>query len=405
MLKLFCITLGSSIGSTVMWLLLVPFLKTIVDNTGQIGEVGMTRQISSLVGSLLVCVWADEGKVLMKFMGTEIIQFILAILFLGMLIFAPANVNYEFVLVWTALRFGIIGASSIVSYKIVGQFAGSWGKGAIIHMLTSQQGAMVFASIICALIPLFFSAKFETALVIDAITSLLLVIFIYTLRNSPHNKDYPKTAKQGGSLLKLLMFSVQSFWYKKLFPWNSIQLVFLVSLSGMMVYAYKMSNQQTLLPEDICYSLSWFFYGFSLWLGAFFIQKLQNDKMLAVSSAGILALCGGLGILAEFNLENLHIIIYILCTYVNAIWLHLTNKKILENAPEDKVARVRSGMVLYLAFLFGIGEFAIGHLLDLKYGLLELSALRIGFGLVLALLGSMYFTSKDRSLINAAKKA
>lgn len=63
----FTCVLAVSLGSTIMWLLLVPYFDRTAHSTDLVGMLGMERQIMMVVGSLLVGVWADHGRVIRKF--------------------------------------------------------------------------------------------------------------------------------------------------------------------------------------------------------------------------------------------------------------------------------------------------------------------------------------------------
>ncbi|GLZ33760.1 hypothetical protein Lesp02_59480 [Lentzea sp. NBRC 105346] len=354
----FSTILLSSLGSTVLWLLLVPHFSALAQSEGLVGLLGMERQVLGVLGALVVAVWADHGRVGAKFALLQSFQLVLAVVFLACLSFASPG----FVLVWTGLRFFVVGASSVLAYRLLAD-GSSASRGAILQMVTSPQGAMVFAAVICAAMN-----SLVGALVFDVVSS---VVVIWLLRGS-----------FGGSLRFEWSNSIggaaRVFWIRELWPWNLLQVVFLTTLSGMMVYAAVIASGQRLLPASVVFPLAWFFYGLAFWVTAPLV-RVRSDVF-----ALLLVACGVAG--AVSGSWTVHMGIYVVLTFVNAYWIHHTNAQILERAPVERLGQIRASMILYLGLVFGVGEQLAGLLLSAPWGLPAFGVFHCVGGVALILL-------------------
>ncbi|MER6045934.1 hypothetical protein ABT168_00295 [Streptomyces sp. NPDC001793] len=374
----FSTILLSSLGSTVLWLLLVPSFQAQTHSDGLVGLLGMERQVLGVVGALLVGVWADRGRIGRKFALLQGLQLALAVVFL--LLTWLGTAGPDFVLVWTALRFTLVGASSVLAYRLLADASGSSAQGAVLQMVTSPQGAMVFAAVICAAVPAWTAHTLVTALVFDIVSSLL-VIWLLLARPEPGEGEF---GFEWRHVLRRGAAAVRSYWLPQLWPWNLLQLAFLVSLSGMMVYASVIAEAQTLVPTGIAFSGGWFFYGLAFWLTAPLLRNPERARRWALAFAGVLIACGVLGTLIGRSAFPVHMALYVALTFVNAYWIHFTNARILEPAPAAHLGQIRASMIFYLGLVFGIGEQLVGLLLELRTGLLLLGLAHVVGGIALA---------------------
>lgn len=378
---MFVSILAASLGSTIMWLLLVPYFDQVARSSRLVGLLGMERQIAMVAGSLLAGTWADRGRVIQKFALLEAAQLGLAFVLLAKILFS-ATVTPAFVLVWTGLRFIIVGATTILAYRLLADLSGSGSRGAVTHMVTSPQGAMVFASIICVLIPVWTSHSMVTALIIDALTAGGLVVF---LSSSAYAKEDESSwtafrwRNMGGSIVS----AIRSFWLPALRPWSFVQICFLTGLSGMMVYGYAIAERQDVVPVQIGFAASWFFYGSAFWLTAPLLRSVSVARPSAVLFSVALIACGLLGTLVDLSHVGVHALMYVVLTMINAFWLHYTNAQILQRAPSHAVGQIRASMLLYLGVVFGFGEQIAGIALTDAAKTASLGVVRLLVGLIL----------------------
>lgn len=346
----FSTILLSSLGSTVLWLLLVPYFGAATQSEGLVGLLGMERQVLGVLGALVVGVWADHGRVGHKFALLQGLQLVLAAAFL-----LVPDAGPEFVLVWTALRFALVGASSVLAYRLLADVSGSSSQGAVLQMVTSPQGAMVFAAVICVAIPAWTSHTLVAALLFDVVSS---VAVIWMLLRRP-SADSGSLAFEWRMVPVRMGAAVRGFWMRELWPWNLLQIGFLVTLSGMMVYAAVIASGQQLVPTGIAFPAAWFFYGLTFWVTA---PLLRRARSWALVFAGVLVVCGVVGALV--SAFTVHMGLYVVLTFVNAYWIHYTNAQVLERAPVERLGQIRASMIFYLGLVFGVGEQVVGVLLE-----------------------------------------
>ncbi|MEV5238005.1 hypothetical protein AB0K89_02560 [Streptomyces cinnamoneus] len=395
MRAIFSTILLSSLGSTVLWLLLVPSFSAQTQSDGLVGLLGMERQVLGVVGALLVGVWADRGRIGRKFALLQGAQLALAVVFLLMTWLGTAGP--DFVLVWTALRFALVGASSVLAYRLLADASGSSAQGAVLQMVTSPQGAMVFAAVICAAVPAWTSHTLVVALLFDIVTAIVVIALLMARPEEGEGEfgfEWRNVLGRGAD-------AVRSYWLPELWPWNLIQIAFLVSLSGMMVYASVIAEAQNLVPTGAAFSGAWFFYGLAFWLTAPLLRNRERATRWALVFAGVLTASGVAGALAGHGSFPVHMALYVVLTFVNAYWIHFTNARILEPAPAARLGQIRASMIFYLGLVFGVGEQLVGLLLELKPGLLLLGLAHVVGGIALA--GSLLVirTRTRRTLVPA----
>lgn len=380
----FSTILLSSLGSTVLWLLLVPYFGAAAQSDALVGLLGMERQVLGVVGALVVGVWADRGRVGHKFALLQGLQLMLALAFLVAL-WTTTTVSPGFVLVWTALRFALVGASSVLAYRLLADRSGSSSQGAVLQMVTSPQGAMVFAAVICVAIPAWTSHSLVAALLFDVVTAVLVIVALVA---------QPSTGDGGfgfewRNVFTRMAAAIRSYWIPELWPWNLIQIGFLASLSGMMVYASVIAQRQQLIPAGIAFPAAWFFYGLAFWVTAPLLRDPGRARRWAQVFAALLIGCGLVGAIAGTSWFAVHMAIYVTLTFVNAYWIHFTNGRVLERAPVASLGQIRASMIFYLGLVFGLGEQAVGLLLELRPGLLLFGLAHVVGGILL--LGSVAF--------------
>ncbi|MFL9914338.1 hypothetical protein PQR75_02800 [Paraburkholderia fungorum] len=399
---MFVSILAASLGSTIMWLLLVPYFDQVAQSSRLVGLLGMERQIAMVAGSLLAGTWADRGRVIQKFALLEAAQLGLALVLLAKMLSSP-SVAPAFVLVWTGLRFIIVGATTVLAYRLLADLSGSGSRGAVTHMVTSPQGAMVFASIICVLIPVWTSHSMVTALIIDALTAGGLVVFLSSSACTKEDQSGSMAFRwrnMGGAILS----AVRSFWLPALRPWSLVQICFLIGLSGMMVYGYAIAERQDVVPVQMGFAASWFFYGLAFWLTAPLLRSASVARPSAVLFPVALIACGLLGSLVDLSHVTVHALIYVVLTLVNAFWLHYTNAQILRRAPSHAVGQVRASMLLYLGVVFGIGEQIAGIALTDAAKTASLGVVRLLVGLILLIAAALWSDQPDTVASSASRR-
>ncbi|MDX3133275.1 hypothetical protein PV367_26645 [Streptomyces europaeiscabiei] len=396
----FSTILLSSLGSTVLWLLLVPSFAAQTQSDALVGLLGMERQVLGVVGALLVGVWADRGLIHRKFPLLQGLQLVLAAVFLVMTWLGIAGP--DFVLVWTALRFALVGASSVLAYRLLADASGSSSQGAVLQMVTSPQGAMVFAAVICAAVPVWTSSTLTVALAFDLVASVAVLSLLA--------RRLEGTGEPGGAggfnlgrrhVLARGADAVRTYWLPRLWPWNLLQIGFLVSLSGMMVYASVLAEAQDLVPTGIAFSGAWFFYGLAFWVTAPLLREPERAQRWAMVFAAVLTGCGVVSAVSDRSAFAVHLTLYVVLTFVNAYWIHFSNARILELAPADRLGQVRASMIFYLGVVFGLGEQFVGLLLETSSGLLLLDLLHVAGGIALAGALLVIRTRSRRTLVPA----
>ncbi|MEU9163643.1 hypothetical protein AB0D29_25675 [Streptomyces sp. NPDC048424] len=395
----FSTILLSSLGSTVLWLLLVPSFAAQTQSDSLVGLLGMERQVLGVVGALLVGVWADRGLIHRKFALLQGLQLVLAVVFL--LTTWLGTAGPDFVLVWTAVRFALVGASSVLAYRLLADASGSSSQGAVLQMVTSPQGAMVFAAVICAAVPAWTSRTLVVALVFDLAASVLVLSLLARRLERRGATDTGGFDLGWGNVLARGADAVKSYWLPQLWPWNLLQIGFLVSLSGMMVYASVLAEAQDLVPTGIAFSGAWFFYGLAFWVTAPLLRRPALAQRWALVFAAVLTGCGVVSAVSGRSAFAVHMALYVVLTFVNAYWIHFTNARILEPAPVDRLGQVRASMIFYLGVVFGLGEQFVGLLLEIPSGLLLVDMLHVAGGIALAGALLVIRTRSRRTLVPA----
>ncbi|MEU9087022.1 hypothetical protein [Streptomyces sp. NPDC048357] len=395
----FSTILLSSLGSTVLWLLLVPSFAAQTQSDSLVGLLGMERQVLGVVGALLVGVWADRGLIHRKFALLQGLQLVLAVVFL--LTTWLGTAGPDFVLVWTAVRFALVGASSVLAYRLLADASGSSSQGAVLQMVTSPQGAMVFAAVICAAVPAWTSQTLVVALVFDLAASVLVLSLLARRLERREATDTGGFDLGWGNVLARGADAVKSYWLPQLWPWNLLQIGFLVSLSGMMVYASVLAEAQELVPTGIAFSGAWFFYGLAFWVTAPLLRRPALAQRWALVFAAVLTGCGVVSAVSGRSAFAVHMALYVVLTFVNAYWIHFTNARILEPAPVDRLGQVRASMIFYLGVVFGLGEQFVGLLLEIPSGLLLVDMLHVAGGIALAGALLVIRTRSRRTLVPA----
>ncbi len=395
----FSTILLSSLGSTVLWLLLVPSFAAQTHSDSLVGLLGMERQVLGVVGALLVGVWADRGLIHRKFALLQGLQLVLAVVFL--LTTWLGTAGPDFVLVWTAVRFALVGASSVLAYRLLADASGSSSQGAVLQMVTSPQGAMVFAAVICAAVPAWTSRTLVVALVFDLAASVLVLSLLARRLERREATDTGGFDLGWGNVLARGTDAVKSYWLPQLWPWNLLQIGFLVSLSGMMVYASVLAEAQDLVPTGIAFSGAWFFYGLAFWVTAPLLRRPALAQRWALAFAAVLTGCGVVSAVSGRSAFAVHMALYVVLTFVNAYWIHFTNARILEPAPVDRLGQVRASMIFYLGVVFGLGEQFVGLLLEVPSGLLLVDMLHVAGGIALAGALLVIRTRSRRTLVPA----
>ncbi|MDG4858135.1 hypothetical protein P8605_08210 [Streptomyces sp. T-3] len=377
----FLAILAASLGSTIMWLLLVPYFSEVANSNSLVGLLGLERQVLIVLGGLLVGLWADEGRPVRKFALLEGIQLVLALLLLTVIGLGGAA-HPTFLLVWTGVRFALVGASTVVAYRMLADVSGSNARGAVFHMVTSPQGAMVFASVICVLIPLWISQSFVAALIVDAVAAAVLTALLWRADLGPA-RERGALAFRRRHIEGRVASAVKSYWIPQLWPWNLVQLCFLASLSGMMVYGYFIAADQRLVSTETGFAATWFFYGLAFWVTAPLVKSDVRARRWALVFALVLVACGIAGALIGREQAAVHALLYVALTLVNAFWLHFTNTRILDAAPVEVVSQVRASMLFYLGVVFGLGEQLAGIAVDQPAGVSLMGLARAVGGVIL----------------------
>lgn len=152
-----------------------------------------------------------------------------------------------------------MGASTVLAYRLLADLSGSSARGAVFHMVTSPQGAMVFASIISVLIPAWTAQSITVALAIDAIAAAAVVFVLLLYGSRIGEGTTGSLAFDWRAVGRHAVAALRGFWLPALRPWSWVQLCFLASLSGMMVYGYAIAEKLPGVPTEIAFAASWFF--------------------------------------------------------------------------------------------------------------------------------------------------
>jgi hypothetical protein len=378
----------NSIGSFVMWLVLGPYVSMQTQGMASMGHLGMVRQLAFIAGAVLGGSLADHGRPLRKQLVVEIIQFLSAI-FLIFLIREESADNEWVFLSWSAIRFGFSGLSFVLGFKVLSQITNSLGNTSIVHLLLTQ-GATLFAPIIAFGLPFISSQPLSVALSFDALSTLGYIIVLLKALGSSY--DVQCTSESPQTIFQRLRVSITAFWRPEFRPWNYLQLLMLLGLSGYAVISLQTAEHQSLLPVNSAYALCSLTYGFALWITSIWIKRAESLKMPIALGSLSLAISGAIYIgkaPEQFALASSYVF------YVFGFWLllHGTNKGLLSCANPLVAGEVRASMVFYLSVIFGLGESAFGTAIQSGYGTFTLATLRIGASLLLLLILSLPFSN------------
>lgn len=148
--------------------------------------------------------------------------------------------------------------------------------------------------------------------------------------------------------------------------------------------AAVLAEAQDLVAAGIAFSGAWIFYGLAFWVTAPLLRQPARAQLWALVFAGVLTACGVLSAVAGRSAFAVHMVLYVVLTFVNVYWIHFTNARILEPAPTARLRQVRASMIFYLGVVFGLGEQFAGLLRETSSGLLLLELLHVGGGIALA---------------------
>jgi hypothetical protein len=344
----------------------------------------MIRQFSFVIGAILAGTWSDEGRILIKCIMIEAAQAFLGVLLFAGLFFWNSQPPEILLDVWSSVRFGLGGAGFVAGFKLFGQASQALGKGAIVH-LVSTQGAALFGAVVSVVIAKFFAIPFVGALVLDISTTIILCIVLLRLLHSPY--DTVSTSNRA-SVRKRVRIAVMGMWENGSILWAAVQIAMLVSVAGTTVFCLYIGRLPHGISEQTVYSSIVFVYGLSLWFFGALAHRYPNSKALAICGAASLVASGVL--LVGTTSPG---VFGIICAGTSALlyalgfplMLHLTNSLILTKVPTAHAAGVRSSMLLYLSVILGAGEQIGGMLLSDRSGVLALGSVRTLFaGVVLA---------------------
>ena len=329
-----------------------------------------------------MAVWADEGHIIYRLVLLEGLQLLIGLLLVFTVVYFPNKIDQSVLISFCAIKFFLIGANTILAYKLIGMISGSWSKGVILHLLSTPQGSMMFASIIAFMTPMLFNNSFLSMLLLDISSSFLLMYAL--LHHLRSNLNEIRTLCNKQNIILEINKVLIAMWRRIFFPYNIILCLFCIALSGMVVFSFKIATLQSILSISGFFSISWFFYGGTLWLVSVQLHKGARESILLIMSALLFCAAGLLGLWIEHTgFFNFYIPLYIACCYTNAVWLHLTGKYIIEQTPSHEVAKLRACSFLYLCLIFGFGEWFYAHLLHTGNGMLVWHSLRILLGLLL----------------------
>lgn len=376
----------SSIGTWVLWLSVAPNFSNVLKGYESMGNMGFLRQIALILGTIYggyISDAYDSKKILFY---SEILNILLA-LFLIFLVLTNAIVMHPNALYsWIGLRFFLSGIVFTSGYKIIGSLLNEWGNSSILHLMVTQ-GAILFGSLLIIFTSLTSLNTVYMSIIFDLFSSLLLVfsmLFMMKELKIENKHDHATT-----TINDRFLFSLTYFWEPRIFPWNLIQLVFLIIFSGFSVQSYFYIKKLELINTEVAFSVITFFYGLTFWLTGIFVTKIKNDKRLlfiCYATFFINPLIKLLDLRQSFFIFC-ELIVYIitLCSI-----LHITNKKIMSLAESSKSGRTRSSQVFYLSAIFALGEYFLG-ILYLK-GLAESLLIYLRFiGIILLFLITVNF--------------
>lgn len=371
----FALGLISSIGTWVLWLSEAPFYSSIGAEYESVGELGSIRQIATLMGIILAGKLIDQSNNLGKmFCVVELCTVFLDLILLYFL-YGQQQTDRLLILlpVWTFARFLVAGISFTTSFKFLVTLHKNSGDISILHILMVQ-GSVVFGALVTMFLSLRIHDNFLVAVYLDLITSFMLFLFLFRKNEI---KKASNTTKNKFRILDSIGDSVFLFWNKKLFPWNIIQFLFLISVGGFSVYSIQYSNSIGFISKDFDFSFMTMLYGVSLWFfGFIFIKKKNSIKYMSLFTVMLLIN----GIIKFQNVFDFTILKYIdLASYIICIsaMLHLTNQKIISLSDPNKIAMTRASMVFYLNIAFAACEYSMGHLYEIQLGDSTAGILRI----------------------------
>lgn len=362
----------NSIGSVLMWIMLGPHVVAQGGGINTLGHLGMVRQLSFIAGAILGGSLADRGRPVRKQLIVECVQLVTTVALLWILE-ADAREQEGTYLAWSTLRFGMSGMSFVLGFRILAQSTRQLGNASILHLLVTQ-GANLLAPLIALTLPLISHRPLHLALSIDGLTTAAYALVLLRARGGSLDL---MLEGQHSSLGQRIGVAVSSFWDAKLRPWNFLQLLLLVAMSGYAVISLETARRQTHVSVELGYALCSFTYGVALWTTSIWLTHIKSFRRPILLGTCLLALAG-----AAFLFESTPPLLLVgaYLSYVFGFWitLHSSNKAILSIVPIEKAGVVRSSMVFYLSVIFGIGEFFFGSAFGLGHGAVFTAGLRLG---------------------------
>lgn len=349
-LILFVASTINSTGSWVLWLMFGPYATSHYELYG-LGVLAALRQLGFLVGSFFFADVADRSKNLKKSTLLVIVTQLIvgmALLFYSYFVLKP---SIAFFILWITLRFFLSSIEFLFVFKLMGQYPVGWGKSSILHLLTTQ-GATVFGSIIVLGLSTIRVASMSVAILFDLLTSVVMLLCIIFIK-----PEVSTIASRGVSLKTRLVTNVNIFWQKKFYPWNIIQVLLLLSCSGLVVNMMAVS-QNSLISEKT-YSGLQLGYGIAFWVTGFLsLQKFTSRHTIPTSI--VLCIIFSLmdnylsDVFGKYVVISLHIISM-------GLIVHSTNKAISDLSDDENSSKIRSASIVYLSLLFSFGEWVFGY--------------------------------------------
>lgn len=372
---LFTLTLLNSIGGNALWLSAGPFLSNKTQGIGFIGLIAASRQISFLFGSILGGIHADSSSPLRRYFAAELGMLCLS---LGLL-YSLDNPEASIFIIWACLRFFLSGYASNLSFKVFGECLKSWSWGNTVSLLFIQ-GSFFFSAILALVYPHILKNYFLMAVIVDLVTSLILVIFLRFAFQSSLDIRYSLPRR---SFRDDLSDSMMSSFSRETKDISIIRTALLVATSGMLIFSIQLSK--VVMGQDYknFFFLFFLIYGSNAWAASLILKKLNNNKLiLKLSLYTLIFSC-------LIFLINSGAFIYIgVFFFTLAYWLGVlsSNQLVLQNANSMNSGKISSSLIFQISIIFGIGE--------LLYGLFgeQISiSTSIHFRIIITIMALIYF--------------
>ncbi len=361
-----------------MWLMMAPFYVALAGGIVAFGFVGMLRQFSGILGTVVGAPLVEQGDMLKRHLLTETASVLLA-LGLVVLLQSPSEHYLKIIPFWVLVRFFFSNLGFVFFYKflIQSKYSGL-GNSAIVQLFVTQ-GATILAPLIGATLPFYFDNSFLAALWIDIITSTLYLLYGFYLHQKLPVLQHEILSIEQTWREKVLK-SFTEFWRPHLAPWNWIQFLCLIILSGLTVQNLKIAMKQPFWQAEIFYPLISFIYGVSLWIVGELLKRVNNKRKTLMWGLFLTILSSGLLLFSSDLYQVISIFIFQF-----AFWLilHSTNFLLLESSVHQHAGVVRASMVFYLAILFGSGEYLWGFVLDFDVDFWPLAIVRGSLSLII----------------------